>query len=70
VSLAEELLVRWAPIIRSLELRTGAHGIFDVELDGEAVFSKSTVGRHPKRGEVASLVESKLGPPLRWREDH
>jgi predicted Rdx family selenoprotein len=69
VSLAGELLMRWAPIIRTLELRTGAHGIFDVKLDGELVFSKAEVRRHPKAGEVAGIVERKLGAPLRWRKD-
>jgi predicted Rdx family selenoprotein len=69
VSLAAELLDRWAPIIRTLELRAGAHGIFDVKLDGDLMFSKAEVHRHPKAGEVAGMIERKLGPPLRWRKE-
>jgi hypothetical protein len=69
VSLANEVLGRWAPIIRTLELRSGAHGIFDVKLDGEMVFSKAALKRHPRAGEVVSLLEPKLGPPPRWRND-
>jgi predicted Rdx family selenoprotein len=68
VSLADELLSRWAPIIRVLELRSGVHGVFDVILDGDRVFSKADHKRHPKAGEVAAIFERKLGAPLQWRE--
>jgi Rdx family protein len=69
VSLANEVLGRWAPIIRVLELRSGVHGVFDVTLDGERVFSKGELKRHPKTGEVAAIFERKLGAALKWREE-
>lgn len=68
MSLADELLSRWAPIMRSVELESGSHGRFEITLDSELVFSKKASGRFPKPGEVAGLFEKKLGPPLDWRK--
>ena len=68
MSLAGELLSRWAPIIRAVELQSGNNGRFEITLDGELVFSKKDHGRFPKPGEVAGLFERKLGPPLDWRK--
>jgi selenoprotein W-related protein len=67
VSLAGELLSRWAPIMRAVELLSGSGGRFEITLDGEIVFSKKAAGRFPKPGEVARLFEQKLGPALDWR---
>jgi selenoprotein W-related protein len=67
VSLAGELLSRWAPIMRAVELQSGSGGRFEITLDGEIVFSKKAAGRFPKPGEVARLFEQKLGPALDWR---
>lgn len=67
MSLAGEVLNRWAPIIRAVELVSGSNGRFDITLDGDLVFSKKAVGRFPKPGEVAGLFEKKLGPALEWR---
>ncbi len=68
MSLASELLSRWAPIMRAVELQSGSNGRFEVSLDGELVFSKKSAGRFPKAGEVAALFEQKLGPALDWRQ--
>jgi selenoprotein W-related protein len=67
VSLADELLGGWAPIIRGLELRGGTKGRFEVTLDGEVLFSKQALGRHANPGEVAAIFERKLGPRIEWR---
>jgi selenoprotein W-related protein len=67
VSLTNELLSRWAPIMRAVELQSGSHGVFEISLDGEVVFSKKVAGRFPRPGEVAALFETKLGPALDWR---
>jgi selenoprotein W-related protein len=69
VSLAGELLSRWAPIMRAVELQSGSGGRFEITLDGELVFSKKAAGRFPKPGEVARLFEQKLGPALDWRQN-
>jgi Rdx family protein len=68
VSLATEILVRWAPIMRTVDLRSGEKGRFEVTLDGKPVFSKAAANRHAEPGEVARLMEATLGPPLDWRE--
>lgn len=70
MSLADELLNRWAPIMTSVDLRTGEKGRFEVSLDGELVFSKAAEGRLPAGGEVVKLFEKKLGPALVWRAGH
>ena len=67
MSLAGELLSRWAPIMRTVELVSGSRGRFEITLDGELLFSKEQAGRFPKPGEVAGLFEQKLGPALDWR---
>ena len=68
MSLAGEVLSRWAPIIRAVELVSGSNGRFEVALDGELVFSKKAVGRFPRAGEVSGQFEKKLGPALDWRQ--
>jgi selenoprotein W-related protein len=69
VSLANELLIRWAPIMRTVELQSGSSGRFEITLDGELLFSKKASGRFPKAGEVAGLFEKKLGLALEWRQN-
>lgn len=63
-----EILSRWAPIMRTVDLRSGDHGRFEITLDGKLVFSKAEANRFPKPGEVVRTLEDKLGPPLEWRE--
>ena len=67
MSLAGELLSRWAPVMRTVDLVSGSSGRFEITLDGELLFSKKQAGRFPKPGEVARLFEQKLGPALDWR---
>jgi selenoprotein W-related protein len=45
-------------------MRPSAGGRFEVILDGELIFSKVSLKRHAEPGEVARLVEAKLGPPI------
>ena len=68
MSLATEVLSRWAPIMRVVELQSGSGGRFEIYLDGELLFSKTAKGRFPKPGEMTGLLEAKLGPPLDWRK--
>ena len=67
MSLGNELLSRWAPIVRALELRSASGGRFAIYLDDELIFSKQAARRFPKPGEVSSLFGQKLGPALEWR---
>jgi selT/selW/selH-like putative selenoprotein len=68
VSLATEVLVGWAPILRGVELKTGSTGRFEVSLDGELLFSKLQLKRHANPGEVMAAFERHLGRPLAWRK--
>ena len=68
MSLASGLLSRWAPIMRTVELQSGASGRFEISLDGELLFSKKAEGRFPRPHEVEELFEKKLGPALNWRK--
>lgn len=69
MSLADEILTRWAPIMRSVDLKAGTTGRFEVTLDGDLVFSKAALKRHAGPGEIIAAFEKKLGAPLRWRND-
>ena len=40
-----------------IELVKGGGGIFEVRCDGEVIYSKQTVGRFPKAGEVTQIIE-------------
>lgn len=42
------------------ELIKGKDGVFEVELDGELIFSKKSVGRFPEHGEVEETVAEKV----------
>jgi predicted Rdx family selenoprotein len=55
VSAASDLLSTYQHVIDSLTLVTGAKGIFDVEVDGEMLYSKHATGRHAEPGEVLEL---------------
>jgi predicted Rdx family selenoprotein len=70
VSLADELLSGWAPILRGVELVSGTKGRFEVTVDGELIFSKASLNRHAKPGEISAEVERRLGPRLEWRNKH
>ncbi|MDP7335051.1 MAG: Rdx family protein [SAR324 cluster bacterium] len=41
----------------SVDLIKGSNGIFDVEIDGKIVYSKSKTGRFPNRGELSSFIK-------------
>jgi selenoprotein W-related protein len=67
VGLAAELIDRWAPILRTVNLVTGDKGVFKVWLDGALVFDRKAIGRHANPGEVERAIEGSLGPRLEWR---
>jgi predicted Rdx family selenoprotein len=51
-------------VIAGLVLLPSSKGRFEVSLDGELIFSKATVGRHAKAGEIARLVRERIGPEI------
>jgi predicted Rdx family selenoprotein len=48
--------------LATIEVVTGANGIFDVHVDAELVFTKSMLGRYPEPDEVVPLVQAQLSP--------
>ena len=65
-----ELLNAWAPRIDRAILLPSSGGRFEVTLDGELLFSKAALKRHPRPGEVHRLVAARIGPPLERDEFH
>ena len=65
-----ELLNAWAPRIVRATLLPSSGGRFEVTLDGELLFSKAALDRHPRPGEVRDLVAARLGPPMEREESH
>jgi hypothetical protein len=62
VRTVSDLLHDYQHVISSLELVTGSHGVFDVEVDDELLFSKKAAGRHAKPGEVLRLFAEQIVP--------
>jgi selenoprotein W-related protein len=50
-------------VIAEIQLIPSSGGRFEVTLDGELIYSKAAVKRHAAPGEVAGLVQQRLGPP-------
>jgi selenoprotein W-related protein len=41
------------------ELIEGSHGVFDVKLDGELIYSKDETGRFPENEEIIDLIQER-----------
>ena len=54
-----DLLSTYQHVIDTLTLDTGAKGVFDVEVDGDILYSKHATGRHAEPGEVLALFRDK-----------
>jgi hypothetical protein len=39
--------------------------VFDVDVDGERVFTKSMIGRYPQPDDVLPLLRERIGPELK-----
>jgi len=61
VSAVDELLANYQHIIDDLTLVMGSKGVFDVEVDGELLYSKGQTGRHADPGEVLELFTDRYG---------
>jgi predicted Rdx family selenoprotein len=61
VSAANDLLTNYQHVIDELTLVMGSKGIFDIEVDGDMLYSKQETGRHANTGEVLHLFEDRYG---------
>ena len=59
MSAASDLLSNYQHVIDTLTLDTGSKGVFDVEVDGELLYSKHATGRHAGPGEVLELFRQR-----------
>ena len=59
MSAVNDLLSTYQHVIQSLTLVTGSKGIFDVEVDGQLLYSKQSTGPHAEPGEVLDLFRDK-----------
>lgn len=46
--------------ISELILVPSSGGVFEVDVDGERVYSKTSVGRHAEPGEILSAIAGRL----------
>lgn len=56
-----DLLHHYQHLIDQVVVVTGSKGIFDVEVDGEMLYSEYATGRHAEPGEVLDLFRARLG---------
>ena len=51
-----------------MELVSSSKGRFEVDLDGERIFSKATLRRHAQPGEIVGLVRERIGAEVLERK--
>jgi selenoprotein W-related protein len=59
VGLTEEILKEFTNNVQKLELEPGTDGVFEVTLNGQAIFSKKELGRFPDEGEVVGALKER-----------
>jgi predicted Rdx family selenoprotein len=64
VSTVKDLLHDYQHVIDELDVVTGGKGVFDVEVDGEMLYSKHAEGRHAEPGEVLARFRDRIVPDV------
>jgi hypothetical protein len=62
VRTVRDLIHDYQHVIADLTLVMGSKGVFDVEVDGELLYSKHAIGRHADDGEVLELFRERVVP--------
>ena len=62
MSTVKDLLHDYQHVIDELDVVTGGKGVFDVEIDGELLYSKHAEGRHAEPGEVLARFRDRIVP--------
>jgi len=57
VGLAEQILGAYKTKVAALEIIPSSGGVFEVDLNGERIFSKKALGRFPEFDEIAEHLE-------------
>ena len=64
MSAANDLLGNYQHVISGLTLVPGGGGVFEVEVNGDLLFTKKGLGRHANDGEVLDLFAELVGPDV------
>ena len=64
MSAADDLLSNYQHVIKDLSLVPGKGGVFEVEVDGDLIYSKKGTGRHAEPGEVLDLFTDLVGADI------
>jgi selenoprotein W-related protein len=59
VSLTEELVNNFKTQIERITVIPSGGGIFNVDVNGERIFSRKEVDRFPQEGEISTILEKK-----------
>jgi selenoprotein W-related protein len=62
VRTVQDLLHDYQHVIADVTMVMGSKGVFDVEVDGELLYSKHATGRHADPGEVLALFRERIVP--------
>lgn len=60
--LAQEILTSFDTDIGRVSLVPGSGGVFEVQLNGEIIFSRKEAGRFPEAKEIKQLVRDRIAP--------
>lgn len=60
--MAQELLTTFETELGEVALVPGTGGVFDVQLDGEMIYSRKAEGRFPESKELKQLVRDRIAP--------
>ncbi len=59
--MVEKLLDEFEREITSIALRPSSGGVFEVEVDGDLIYSKKETGEHAEYEQVAGPIRDRLG---------
>ena len=59
---ADAILKEFGPEVSGLRLVPGDHGVYDVEVDGQLIFSMDRAMRFPETNELIRTIRDRLGP--------
>ena len=62
--MADDILRNYQHLIKSFTFITGTKGAFELEVDGDLLYSKNNLGRHAEPGEVLGLFKEIVGPDV------
>ena len=62
--MADDILRNYQHVIKTFTFITGTKGAFELEVNGERLYSKNALGRHAESGEVLALFKDLVGPDI------